>query len=113
MVDNYTVMDRKIERVQFDAETEKVKLQWRYNYTDGVFQNSTYDYAVVAVPFTIVKKWRLPGKTSLPVFILMSPMSHDYKVLLIRFPRSVPAVRVTAVTGAVTASMGNLNQKTC
>lgn len=59
LVDNYTTMGRKIERVQFDAESEQVNLQWRNNYTDVEFQNSTYDYAVVAVPFSIVKKWRI------------------------------------------------------
>lgn len=61
LVDKHTTMGRKIERVQFDAETEQVNLQWRNNYTETEFQNSTYDYAVVAVPFSIVKKWRLPS----------------------------------------------------
>lgn len=61
LVDNYTTMGRKIERVQYDAEGEQVTLQWRHNYTETEFQNATYDYAVVAVPFSIVKKWRLPS----------------------------------------------------
>lgn len=33
-------------------------LQWRDNYTDTTFQNATYDYAVIAVPFSVVKRWR-------------------------------------------------------
>lgn len=61
LVDNYTTMNRKIERVQWDAENEQVNLQWRNNYTETVFQNSSYDFAVIAVPFSVVKNWRLPS----------------------------------------------------
>lgn len=64
LVDNVTIMNRKIERVQWDEYDEKVNLQWRDTYTDRVFQNATYDYAVLALPFSIVKKLRLPGMTS-------------------------------------------------
>ncbi|KAK2616088.1 hypothetical protein N8I77_002797 [Diaporthe amygdali] len=67
LVDNHTTMARKIERVGWDAETQKVSLQWRNNYTDTVFQNSTHDYTVVAVPFSVVKNWRMPdlGSTTM------------------------------------------------
>lgn len=61
VVDNYTTMNRKIERIEYDAENEQVSLLWRNNYTETVFQNSTYDYTVVGVPFSVVKNWRLPN----------------------------------------------------
>lgn len=60
LVDDITTMGRKIERVKYSKCNKKVTLQWRDNYTDSTFQNSTYDYAVIAVPFSIVRKWRLP-----------------------------------------------------
>lgn len=60
LVDNHTTMNRKIERVTFDADAEKVSLHWRKHYNETDFQSAEYDYAVVAVPFSIVKNWRLP-----------------------------------------------------
>jgi hypothetical protein len=63
-------MNRKIERVQYNPCSQKVNLQWRTNYTDAVFQNASYDYAVIAVPFSIVKKWRFStGSKSSPVMV--------------------------------------------
>ncbi|XDG04391.1 hypothetical protein ABKA04_004006 [Annulohypoxylon sp. FPYF3050] len=60
LVDKVTTMNRKIERVEWLDDTKKVKLQWRNKFTDKTFQNATYDYAVFALPFSIVKKMRLP-----------------------------------------------------
>ncbi|KAI1390008.1 flavin-containing amine oxidoreductase [Hypoxylon trugodes] len=60
LVDNVTTMNRRIERVEWLDDIQQVKLQWRDNYTDTVFQNSSHDYAVFALPFSIVKKMRLP-----------------------------------------------------
>ncbi|OAA39062.1 L-amino-acid oxidase [Metarhizium rileyi] len=48
----------KVERVQY--KDKKVTLQWKQNYKDAGFQSSTFDYAIVAVPFTVVRQWRLP-----------------------------------------------------
>lgn len=62
LVDNSTTMNRKIERVEWDAKNDQVKLQWRNNYTETEFQTASYDYAVVAVPFSVVKNWRLPAE---------------------------------------------------
>ncbi|KAF4447228.1 L-amino-acid oxidase [Fusarium austroafricanum] len=59
-VDDITTMGRKIERVRYNDTDDKVTLQWRERYNDTTFQNSTYDYAIVAVPFSIVRRWRLP-----------------------------------------------------
>ncbi|OTB07012.1 hypothetical protein M426DRAFT_257408, partial [Hypoxylon sp. CI-4A] len=60
LVDNVTTMNRKIERVQWLDDAQKVNLQWRDNYTDTVYQNASFDYTVFAVPFSMVKKMRLP-----------------------------------------------------
>ncbi|ORY71487.1 L-amino acid oxidase [Pseudomassariella vexata] len=61
LVDNITSMNTKVQRVEFIEEEQKVKLQWKNDYTDSTFQNATYDYAVMALPFSIVKKMRLPS----------------------------------------------------
>jgi hypothetical protein len=59
-VDNIIAMNRKIERVTFDAHRKKVRLYWRDNYTTLDFYSSEHDYAVISAPFSIVRKWRLP-----------------------------------------------------
>lgn len=53
--------------LRFNTQIERVKhsesgvtLQWKHNYTDYIFQSATFDYAIVAVPFTVVRQWRLP-----------------------------------------------------
>lgn len=66
LVDDITTMDRKIERIQFDAENSKVNLQWRESFMNQTFETASYDYALLAVPFAIIRKWRLP---SLPLTI--------------------------------------------
>ena len=59
-VDNVTILGRKIEQVTFDNNENKVTLHWRDNFTRRDFHSSSYDYAVISVPFSIVRKWRLP-----------------------------------------------------
>ncbi|KAI7781487.1 l-amino acid oxidase [Diaporthe eres] len=84
LVDNYTTMGRKIERVGWDAENQQVSLQWRDNYTDTEFQSSAYDYTVVAVPFSVVKNWRLPSlmSTTMTNAIKHMPYEQACKVAL-------------------------------
>lgn len=53
--------NRKIQKVEYLENENKVKVSWKQNYTDRQFQNATYDYTFVAVPFTVVRKWELPG----------------------------------------------------
>lgn len=76
LVDNYTTMGRKIERVQYDEATEQVTLQWRNNYTETTFQEATYDFAVVAVPFSVLKNWRLPSTLGLTITNAISNMEY-------------------------------------
>lgn len=51
-------MNRMIERAEFLPETGQVQLSWKDNFTDIAFQNATYDYAMIAVPFCKVRSWR-------------------------------------------------------
>lgn len=77
LVDNFTTMNRKIERIEWDEENEKVNLQWRNNYTETEFQSSSYDYAVVAVPFSVVKNWRLPSQVDLTMKNAISNLVYE------------------------------------
>ncbi|KAJ2997806.1 hypothetical protein NUW58_g534 [Xylaria curta] len=60
LVDNNTHLDTMIERIQWLEDSQKLNLQWRCNYTDRVFQNATFDYAVMAIPPPQLRKMRLP-----------------------------------------------------
>ncbi|KAJ5983216.1 hypothetical protein N7481_005315 [Penicillium waksmanii] len=51
---------RKIQKIEYLEDEEKVQVSWKKNYTDRGFQNAKYDYTFVAVPFTVVRKWELP-----------------------------------------------------
>jgi monoamine oxidase len=53
---------RKIQKIEYFDSEKKVQVSWKNNYTDRQFGNATYDYAFVSVPFTVVRKWELPGK---------------------------------------------------
>lgn len=60
-VDAITTMNRMIERAEFLPETNQVQLSWKNSLTDVAFQNATYDYAMIAVPFSKVRSWRFPN----------------------------------------------------
>lgn len=51
-----------IERIQWLEDRQKVNLQWRANYTIPVFQNATFDYAILSIPPPQLKKLRLPSQ---------------------------------------------------
>lgn len=76
LVDGNTTMNRKIERASWDATTEQVSLHWRSNYTETTFQSAAYDYAVVAVPFSVLKQWRLPEGLGLTMNDAISNMPY-------------------------------------
>lgn len=54
-------MDRSIERVEFLPQNSQVRLSWKNNLMDIAFQDATYDYAMIAVPFSKVRSWRFPN----------------------------------------------------
>ncbi|CAI7644990.1 unnamed protein product [Penicillium pancosmium] len=51
---------RKIQKIEYLDDENKVQVSWKKNYTDRGFQHAKYDYTFVAVPFTVVRKWELP-----------------------------------------------------
>lgn len=53
--------NRKIQKVEYLDCDKQVRVSWKNHFTDRHFQSATYDYAVVAVPFTVARKWELPG----------------------------------------------------
>lgn len=59
-------MNRRIERIQYthpDKNQSKVQLQWRDTSNPkkpSALRTSTYDYALISAPFTVVRSWRLP-----------------------------------------------------
>ena len=62
-----TSMNRAIAKAEFLPKSEQVQLSWKDDYTDTTFQNATYDYVMVAAPFSKVRSWRFPntgGRTS-------------------------------------------------
>ncbi|KAI9150454.1 l-amino acid oxidase [Paramyrothecium foliicola] len=60
LVDGHVEYGKKLERVQFDKKTRKLTLGWRGNYTEPL-ESRKYDYAVIATPFTVVQRMRLPS----------------------------------------------------
>ncbi|KAK2600068.1 hypothetical protein QQS21_005232 [Conoideocrella luteorostrata] len=52
------VLRTKIERIEYSDN--RVHLQWKNDYKDADYTGSTFDYAIIAVPFTVVRQWRLP-----------------------------------------------------
>ncbi|KAG6175927.1 hypothetical protein E4U27_005682 [Claviceps purpurea] len=52
-------LNTTVERV--DYEDDRVSFQWRRNWRDPTAQTSSFDYAVISVPFTVVRQWRLPA----------------------------------------------------
>lgn len=55
---------RKVDGLAYDEDTSKVSLSWR-DTPSGPAQSAEYDYAVVAVPFSKVRLWRMPTYSSL------------------------------------------------
>lgn len=71
LVDNVTVMDRSISKINWLEDTQKVQLEWRDKMASNAtvsaqaskatWYNETFDYAVMAVPFSVVQGMRLPS----------------------------------------------------
>ncbi|KAF2196931.1 hypothetical protein GQ43DRAFT_444681 [Delitschia confertaspora ATCC 74209] len=59
------VLGRKIDGIRYSNDTGKVSLTWRTDPLVIEPESEEYDYAVVAVPFSKVRLWRLPRYSSL------------------------------------------------
>ncbi|KAI5289742.1 hypothetical protein KEM52_000675 [Ascosphaera acerosa] len=57
---------RIVQRINYDDKNGgKVTVSWKSDWTDYQTQNETFDYAIVAAPFTVVRGWRLPKFSAL------------------------------------------------
>ncbi|KAH8890243.1 hypothetical protein GQ53DRAFT_722185 [Thozetella sp. PMI_491] len=82
LVDSVTTMNRSIERIKYSSCSKKVTLQSRTSFTEE-FTNSTHDYVVLAVPFSVMKRWRMPGlDTTISNAITNVPYTPACKVAL-------------------------------
>lgn len=63
LVDNVTTMDAHVDRVEYLDAEQRVRLSWKkHGDRAAPYQNATFDYTVIAMPFSKVKLWRLPSK---------------------------------------------------
>lgn len=60
IVDDDLRLGHRVERIKHDNETNRLTLSWRGNYTDPDLESADFDYAVVATPFTVARRMRLP-----------------------------------------------------
>lgn len=65
LVEGRLTLGRKITGLEYDEATSKVALRWRDRASDRTARRDEYDYAVVSVPFSKVRLWRLPAFSSL------------------------------------------------
>nr|WKC17449.1 putative L-amino-acid oxidase [Sarocladium sp.] len=61
LVDDITKFNAKVEKVQLDEKTSRLKLHWRANYTDPELESQSFDYAILSPTMPAVQKLRLPG----------------------------------------------------
>lgn len=59
---NRVKFGRRIEKAQYLAGENKIKFLWREDFKQKTFKEEIFDYALVAVPFTQVRRWRLPSE---------------------------------------------------
>lgn len=65
LVQDKLTLNRSVEALSYDEESEKVSVHWRNDPYTVETESEEYDYAVVAVPFTKVRTWRTPKYSSL------------------------------------------------
>jgi monoamine oxidase len=65
LVKDRLTLGRKIDGVSYNDETGKVSLTWRNDSFTMKPESEEFDYAVIAVPFSKVRLWKLPKYSSL------------------------------------------------
>ncbi|CAZ83896.1 unnamed protein product [Tuber melanosporum] len=55
---------RRVDKISYSKSGNKVKFSWRKDFRDRDYLNAEYDYALVAAPFSIVRKLRTPAFSS-------------------------------------------------
>jgi monoamine oxidase len=63
-IEGKVTFGRKVEGLTYDNETDTVNVDWRDDPFAQTPKGETYDYAVVAVPFSKVRLWRMPSYSS-------------------------------------------------
>jgi monoamine oxidase len=82
LVDGSTTLNRSIERVNYNSTTGKVTLESRNSYS-APLESSEHDYTILAVPFSVIKKWRIGGlSTTMTNAIANVPYTAACKVAL-------------------------------
>ncbi|KAK0619172.1 hypothetical protein B0T14DRAFT_545565 [Immersiella caudata] len=61
LVDNATTFNRQINRVKYSPGLNAVILESKDNGHTKLAINSTHDYAILAVPFSVMKNWEIDG----------------------------------------------------
>lgn len=64
-VANRTTFGRKIDGIIYNSTSDKIALTWRDDQMSMTPKSETYDYAIIAVPFSKVRGWKLPRYSSL------------------------------------------------
>ncbi|KAG6008276.1 hypothetical protein E4U21_004738 [Claviceps maximensis] len=59
LIKNDLRLNTKVERI--DYQDNRLSIWWRQDWRDTTAQESKFDYAVISVPFTVVRQWRLPS----------------------------------------------------
>lgn len=57
---------RRVDKIDYSKSANKVTFSWRNNYRDRDYLTAEYDYALVAAPFSMVRKLRKPSLTPPP-----------------------------------------------
>ncbi|RPA88980.1 hypothetical protein L873DRAFT_1755678 [Choiromyces venosus 120613-1] len=55
---------RRVDKIDYSKSANKVKFSWRKDFRDRNYTTAEYDYALVAAPFSIVRKLRIPAFSS-------------------------------------------------
>ena len=84
LVNKITSWQRKVERIEFDEKSSKVSVRWREDPSVSKLEASTFDYAIVSAPFSVVRRWRLPSSFPQPIkdAITKMPYNSACKVVL-------------------------------
>ncbi|KAG5981792.1 hypothetical protein E4U55_002570 [Claviceps digitariae] len=52
-------LNTKVERIDYD--NNRLYIEWKQHWKNTTAQESDFDYAIITVPFTVVRQWRLPN----------------------------------------------------
>lgn len=81
-VEKVTTMNHRVEGVEYSPDSDTITLQSR-SHGSETLTYSTHDYAILAVPFSVMKTWQIPGLgTTMQDAIANLPYTSACKVAL-------------------------------